>query len=64
MQECPDPFVRDPLAQNGSTATLDATFCRYGCCIPCPAQNLVSFLTTVVTINILLTHTVIINLVL
>lgn len=40
MQNCPAPFLKDPLAETGSTATVDEKHCRYGCCIPCPAQNL------------------------
>lgn len=43
ISECPAPFIKDPLAQAGSAETLDGTYCRFGCCIPCPAQNLVSF---------------------
>jgi hypothetical protein len=40
MQECPAPFLKDPLAAQNST--VDETNCRFGCCVPCPAQNLVS----------------------
>lgn len=43
MQNCPAPFLKDPLAETGSTATVDEKHCRYGCCIPCPAQNLVRY---------------------
>jgi hypothetical protein len=43
MESCPEPFLKDPLAVAGTNATLDEKYCRYGCCIPCPAQNLVSF---------------------
>lgn len=43
MQNCPSPFLKDPLAESGTSNTLDEKHCRYGCCIPCPAQNLVSF---------------------
>lgn len=41
IEKCPAPFLRDPLAVAGTTETLDDKFCRFGCCIPCPAQNLV-----------------------
>ncbi|KAI7873176.1 uncharacterized protein EV154DRAFT_487394 [Mucor mucedo] len=40
MQECPSPFLKDPLAKQGSNDTLDPHYCQFGCCIPCPAQNL------------------------
>lgn len=43
MHECPSPFLKDPLAIQGSNDTLDPHYCRFGCCIPCPAQNLVSY---------------------
>ncbi|KAL9546339.1 hypothetical protein PS6_007715 [Mucor atramentarius] len=38
MAECPAPFLVDPLAASGSS--INDKYCRYGCCIPCPAQNL------------------------
>ncbi|KAI8979439.1 hypothetical protein BDF20DRAFT_835461 [Mycotypha africana] len=40
ISECPSPFIADPLAAKGTNKTLDAKYCRFGCCIPCPAQNL------------------------
>lgn len=42
IQQCPAPFVKDTLASTGEGKTLDPKFCQFGCCIPCPAQNLVS----------------------
>lgn len=39
--ECPSPFLKDPLAVQGSNATIDKDYCQFGCCIPCPAQNYV-----------------------
>ncbi|KAI8884554.1 hypothetical protein K501DRAFT_294022 [Backusella circina FSU 941] len=39
MKTCPFPFLRDPLAVPGSTATTSPIYCRSGCCIPCPAQD-------------------------
>ncbi|KAI8138247.1 hypothetical protein BJV82DRAFT_631602 [Fennellomyces sp. T-0311] len=39
LTECTPPFVKDPLAKVGSNDTLDPIYCRFGCCIPCPAQN-------------------------
>ncbi|KAI8377588.1 uncharacterized protein BYT42DRAFT_614261 [Radiomyces spectabilis] len=39
LATCPAPFVRDPLAKPGTNDTLQPRSCRYGCCIPCPAQN-------------------------
>ena len=41
INACPAPFLSDPLAVPGTNNTIDAKYCRYGCCIPCPAQNLV-----------------------
>ncbi|CAO3631600.1 unnamed protein product [Mucor fragilis] len=38
MAECPAPFLADPLAASGSS--INDKYCRYGCCIPCPAQDL------------------------
>lgn len=40
LAECPSPFIRDPKAKNGTTDTENAVFCRFGCCMPCPAQDL------------------------
>lgn len=42
LAECPSPFIRDPKAKNGTTDTENAVFCRFGCCMPCPAQDLVN----------------------
>ena len=42
LSECTAPFVKDPLAKMGSDNTLDPVHCKFGCCIPCPAQNYVS----------------------
>jgi hypothetical protein len=56
ISECPYPFLKDPLAVEGSDATTDATYCRYGCCIPCPAQNLVSFFLFVSSLFSIFTH--------
>jgi hypothetical protein len=41
MKTCPYPFLKDPLATPGSTATTSPIYCRSGCCIPCPAQDYV-----------------------
>lgn len=46
MKECPAPFLVDYIAATGSGGTVDEKYCRFGCCIPCPAQNLVSFFFT------------------
>jgi hypothetical protein len=40
VANCPLPFVQDPLA--ASNSTLNPDYCKFGCCIPCPAQNLVT----------------------
>ncbi|KAI9484971.1 hypothetical protein BDB00DRAFT_96491 [Zychaea mexicana] len=40
MAECPAPFLRDPQAKEGTTDTANPTYCRFGCCMPCPAQDL------------------------
>jgi hypothetical protein len=42
IAECPAPFIKDTLAVAGTTDTMDATYCRHGCCVPCPAQDLVT----------------------
>lgn len=42
LAECPSPFLKDPEAKNGTTDTINAKFCKYGCCLPCPQQDLVS----------------------
>jgi hypothetical protein len=41
MDGCPSPFIKDPLLLNHSQTI--SPFCHSGCCIPCPAQNFVSF---------------------
>ncbi|KAI8141650.1 hypothetical protein BJV82DRAFT_171262 [Fennellomyces sp. T-0311] len=40
MADCPAPFIRDPKAKQGSADTENALYCRFGCCMPCPAQDL------------------------
>jgi hypothetical protein len=40
VANCPLPFVQDPLV--ASNSTLNPDYCKFGCCIPCPAQNLVT----------------------
>ncbi|RUS32915.1 hypothetical protein BC938DRAFT_473822 [Jimgerdemannia flammicorona] len=40
LSTCPPPFVKDPAAQSGTNLTSSAQYCKFGCCIPCPAQNL------------------------
>ncbi|KAG1046391.1 hypothetical protein G6F46_005314 [Rhizopus delemar] len=37
IKNCPSPFIKDPLAGTGTT--VDNKYCRFGCCLPCPAQN-------------------------
>ncbi|KAI9467855.1 hypothetical protein BDB00DRAFT_985562 [Zychaea mexicana] len=39
LSDCTPPFIKDPLAKAGTTDTIDPVYCRFGCCIPCPAQN-------------------------
>lgn len=39
IKNCPSPFIKDPLAGTGTT--VDNKYCRFGCCLPCPAQNYV-----------------------
>lgn len=43
MTECPAPFLQDYLAVADPETSIDSNHCRFGCCIPCPGQNLVSF---------------------
>ncbi|CAO3687789.1 unnamed protein product [Rhizopus stolonifer] len=38
-KQCPFPFVNDTLVISGQT--LSESYCKYGCCIPCPVQNYV-----------------------
>ncbi|KAI9267566.1 hypothetical protein EDC94DRAFT_601222 [Helicostylum pulchrum] len=40
MSECPAPFLQDYLAATDPETSVDGSHCRFGCCIPCPAQNL------------------------
>ncbi|KAI8368143.1 uncharacterized protein BYT42DRAFT_585453 [Radiomyces spectabilis] len=40
LGSCPAPFLKDPLAKQGTTDTTNPTYCRFGCCVPCPAQEL------------------------
>ena len=42
MAECPAPFLKDPEAKAGTNDSVNPTYCQFGCCIPCPAQDLVS----------------------
>ncbi|KAI9261650.1 hypothetical protein BDA99DRAFT_512016 [Phascolomyces articulosus] len=40
MSECPAPFLPDPDAKAGTNDSTNPTYCRFGCCMPCPAQDL------------------------
>ncbi|KAI7856268.1 hypothetical protein BDC45DRAFT_63582 [Circinella umbellata] len=40
MAECPAPFIKDPEAKTGTNDSTNPTYCRFGCCMPCPAQDL------------------------
>lgn len=41
MSECPPPFLKDPMVEQGVNKTSNNIYCHAGCCIPCPAQNYV-----------------------
>ena len=43
MDACPSPFLKDPNAKLGIVDQNNNIYCRAGCCIPCPAQNYVSY---------------------